>query len=312
MKSVKRAFLGTAFMGTAFLMVLGSYNTFSVDYSAFTKNDLDIKFSKRLDNITGEIIIGRMAASVPKWDKIAEPIKKESVKIKRVAKVERVIKKQVEKIEANQSAPAIVDADLELVDGFDGKAAFAGEFSGKVVVSDGVVQTISVNIPGKGQIEFMTIQEKMSGNVFQFEDSLTSELRTGMIFKRPDGSHMVTLTNDSQFSNMRLGLKSTASEELASDIDQSESAVEEANWNNNVKQDDSYAAIVAEDTKSLIKEEPKLSEVEIEKLELQDELEELRIQNEELQERQELLRAEQEYNQQAGGDQRPQGFTFQI
>jgi hypothetical protein len=67
MKTIKKALLGTAILGSVAFFGLGSFNSIVVDKNAFLKNDLNIKFAKRLDDMKGEITIGRMAASLPKW-----------------------------------------------------------------------------------------------------------------------------------------------------------------------------------------------------------------------------------------------------
>ena len=65
MRTLKRASIGTFIIASALMMVLGGYNSSIVDKSSFFRNDFGIKLAKRLDEIKGEITIGRMAASIP-------------------------------------------------------------------------------------------------------------------------------------------------------------------------------------------------------------------------------------------------------
>lgn len=232
MNVIKRTLLGTGLVGTAFMVVLASYNTMSIDYTAFTKNDLGIKFSKRLDNITGELVVGRMAASVRKWDAIATAP---------VAQVAKEIKKEVV-VEKSQPAPVVEESlSLELTAGFYNNKSLKdnGAFSGSAIVSNGVIESISVNLPNDEVVDVNTLKEPMVGNIFKYEDTATGEARTGLFYEVKKGTYMITLTNDSAYPNMRLELKTD-------DAIETQEVAENSNWNMG-NEKDAYAEIIKED-----------------------------------------------------------------
>jgi hypothetical protein len=307
MKTIKRAFFGTSVLGAAFILALGSYNTMSVDYSAFTKNDLGIKFSKRLDNITGEVVVGRMAASVPKWAALATaPVQNEVKKIKEVVKEKKIIENKIAEVEKSLPAPIVSeDLDLELTGGFYNKKALkGGEISGSASVVDGVLESIRVTMPDGNSIDINTSKEKMVGNVFQYEDTATAELRTGLFYKVKEGSYMVTLTNDSVYTNMRLELKADGGFENTQKL---------ANWNMGKEEgQDAYEKLVEEDAKA-----EQLAQAEPQGPTLQEQLDDLKLENERLKEEQQEAFAQNqvvdEFNEvEQDGNQEEGAYSFQF
>ncbi|MBT4792414.1 MAG: hypothetical protein HON90_12655 [Halobacteriovoraceae bacterium] len=213
MKSLKKAFYGTLFLGAIGFVVSGSMNSIVINKKAFLKNDLNIKFAKRLDDMKGEIVIGRMAASIPSW---RTPTK--SLTIKKEAPVKKAINKRAikiaNKIRAKQAitqtnnlpAAAIKSTQpLSLTGGFYNKKPLdqTASFSGNAKVTDGVIETLSVTLPD-GESFSVNSNIRMVGNVFEYEDSNTREMRSGLFYVVKKGHYMVTLTDDSSFSGMRL------------------------------------------------------------------------------------------------------------
>lgn len=222
MKALKRA-LFTTTIGASFLMLaIGGYNSAIVDHSAFFKNDLGIKLAKRLDEIKGEIVIGRMAASLPSFQKKSKTlIKKQTAKI---LKKKKAVKKEVVK---NIPAPVVnEDLELSLTGGFYNKKSLDqqnNDFSGVAIVNDGVIEEISVSLPGGGSFSINT-NERMVGNVFSYEDTGTRERKSALFYKVKTGVYMVTLTDDTQYPGLRLEFKADNVQELEEGI------VDSANW----------------------------------------------------------------------------------
>lgn len=245
MKALKKA-LFTTTIGAIFMMLaLGGYNSALIDPSAFVKNDLGIKLAKRLDEIRGEITIGRVAASIPTFKPKAKPvIKKQVAKLvkKKVVKKKKVQKKK--EVAANIPAPVVNEnLELSLTGGFHNKKALdaESEFSGSAVVRDGVVEEISVSLPG-GQSFTINTNERMVGNVFQYEDTGTRERKSALFYKVKKGQYMVTLTDDTQFPGLRLEFRADNIQDLTEDIaDNSNWALNKQNPNNNENTEDEYA-----------------------------------------------------------------------
>jgi hypothetical protein len=311
MKILKRTFIGTGLLGTALMVVLASYNTMSVDYTAFTKNDLDIRFSKRLDNITGEIIIGRMAASIPKWNEIAtKSIGKEVIKIKNDVKIKKIIETKKEYVKTVQPAPVVAsNLDLELTGGFYNKKSLKdnGSFSGSAKVVNGVIESISLNLPNDESVDIHTSKDKMVGNVFQYEDTGTGENRTGLFYEVKKGTYMVTLTNDSVYPNMRLELKTD------SEIDNANLA-SKSNWAMD-EQEDEYAKIIKEDSQIAIAQTQGIAmtteeKAQEEKAAMQDQIDELKEQNQNFKEEQQAINDEIQFEGNNNIEQKPEGESY--
>jgi hypothetical protein len=219
MKALKKLALTTTCLSVLGVMFSGGYNSLVMSNDAFMEIDSGVKFVKRLDEVNGEVTIGRMAASAPvKSFAFETPVKKIEVK-KEVA--QEVIKKAAPRVAQVQKEvvvePAIRgDLDLSLSSVFHKKPLDKGTFSGSAKTVDGVIEEIYVNLPGGDQIEINT-RERMAGNVFQYEDSVTREMKSGMLYEVKKGTYMVTLTNDSKFAGTRLEFSSNNAQVAYSD-----------------------------------------------------------------------------------------------
>lgn len=217
MKALKQMSMGFIMAGVLGTVVLGSYNSIIVNNDAFMNKSAGIKFTKRLDEINGKIVIGRMAASSIPWTGLKKSEKKEEVKkkalIKKVVKVEKKLENKAEEVMSNPiPAPAInADLELSLSNVFHKKPLAKGSFSGSAKTVDGVIEEIYVNLPGGKRIEINT-RERMMGNVFQYEDTETREMKSAMFYEVKRGTYMITLTNDSQFAGTRLEFKANETE----------------------------------------------------------------------------------------------------
>jgi len=123
------------------------------------------------------------------------------------------VKKTAVKVATStKPAPAIkADLDLNLNNVFFKKPLKQGSFAGSAKAVDGIIEEIYVTMPDGRSIEINT-QERMTGNVFSYEDTETREMKSGMFYEVKKGTYMITLTNDSQFPGARLEFKANNAE----------------------------------------------------------------------------------------------------
>lgn len=204
-----QVFKKTSLTLTSFMIVataiLGVYNTAVVNNDPFVTT-AEVKFVKRLDEISGKISVGRLAASAASWvnlEKKEIPVKKEIAKVVETQMIKEVI-----------PAPAIKeDLNLTLNKAFFKEPLKEGTFIGSARTVDGVIEEVNVTLP-TGQVIHINTREKMIGNVFIYEDSYTREPRSGMFYEVKKGTYMITLTNDSQFAGTRLEFVAENGEEV--------------------------------------------------------------------------------------------------
>ena len=205
----------TGFMFT-FLMFMGIYNSVQVNSSSFMQQTTDIRFIKRLDEIKGKVTLGRMAASTVKWESLSDLKKIEENKDKPVIQKVETVSKVDESLAQNLIPEPAVDADLnmKLSNVFFKKPLKDGSFLGSAKTVDGVIEEVYVELPGGKIIEINT-RDRMVGNVFQYEDTVTRELKSGMFYEVKKGTYMITLTNDSEYAGLRLEFKAENNAEVA-------------------------------------------------------------------------------------------------
>ncbi len=213
MKALKKLSLTITSIATLGTVVLASYNSMVVNNDAFMSADSGIRFTKSLDEINGKVTIGRMAASSTPWTNFNKKAEKLVVKAKKKIAVKKVKKTAVKVAETStKPAPAIkADLDLNLNNVFFKKPLKQGSFAGSAKTVDGIIEEIYVTMPDGRSIEINT-QERMTGNVFSYEDTETREMKSGMFYEVKKGTYMITLTNDSQFPGARLEFKANNAE----------------------------------------------------------------------------------------------------
>jgi hypothetical protein len=248
MNALKRITVNTTTVAISGLLLMGFYNSVQMNSDAFMQTSTDIRFVKRLDEIKGTITIGRMAASAIKWESLSS--KKYKNKTKDILTLAAAASaKNVQKVAASSSVeqkkdvpePAISDdLDMNLSKAFFKKPLKPGSYSGSAKTVDGVIEEIYVSLPNGRNIEINT-RDRMVGNVFQYEDTQTRELKSGMFYEVKKGTYMITLTNDSQYAGMRLEFKAENNASVAYDVDYNEGI----NWGMNTQ--NSYEELTKED-----------------------------------------------------------------
>lgn len=262
MKSLKRTFAALGVFSTCMLVGLGSYNSYKFNSVSFLKNDFNIKFSKRLDEYYGKVTVGRLAASVPTW-------KTKTSDKALIEKVNRVVREKFKPLldkqkNAKKNAPAPTisqDLDLELTGGLYNKKPLKQglEFSGNAKVVDGVIEEINVSLPG-GKSFVINTSERMVGNVFQYEDTNTRELRSGLFYEVKKGTYMITLTDDSQYGGTRLEFKAPQNSEIKNNYGNTNWAMNQQN--DDYGQNDEYEKLRAEAEKEYQQNQPDNSQVD--------------------------------------------------
>ena len=240
MLTVKRVTFSVSTFGFAALVMMGLYNSLLIKNDSFMAYDSGVKFVKRLDELNGKVTVGRLAASTQKWSKLAPKKIVKKKQIKKVATIEAVVEEAEEELvePSNIPEPAIKgDLDLTVSNVFFKGPLKQGSFSGSARTVDGVIEEIFVSLPNGDQIEINT-RDRMVGNVFQYEDSVTRDIRSGMLYEVKPGTYMVTLTNDTKFKGARIEFTSQAGSEIAYSEDYYQST---QNWGmDNQNNQDTY------------------------------------------------------------------------
>jgi len=251
MKTIKKTAFWTTSMIAALFVVMGSFNSPVLDRTSFLKNDLNIQFAKRLDEVNGNIVEGRMAASIGntfKWKSLSKSlikptsIKEATAKVLKAQnkKVEKAAIEEVAKTETKERPTAAITKDLSLTltGGLYNKKALsdASQFSGSIRAANGVIEGIEVSLPDGREIDINTSNDEMNGNVFAYDDTETGEEKNGLLYKVKEGVYMVTLTNDSQYPGLRLEFKTDEEVELSI-------ANEESNWGLNDQNNENYEGV---------------------------------------------------------------------
>lgn len=189
-------------------MASGSYNTAVMNDASFMSAATDIKFAKRLDEIKGNVTFGRKAASI-NWQSIkpvvAEEAKEASEAIQAVAKAPVKEQQQVAIVDEVAEPTIKEDMSLTVSSVFYKGELKSGSFSGSAKTMDGVLEEIRVTMP-EGEPIVINTRERMQGNVFQYDDSLTGEPKSGLLYEVTEGNYMITLANDSRYPGVRINL----------------------------------------------------------------------------------------------------------
>lgn len=212
---MKRNFKNLFKIGSALsvvgLFALGSYNTFQVNVDSFML-DNEIKFVKRLDELNGHTVSGRLVAHNGNFKSLARPEKKELVKPMYVASEKKeAVKTAPQKIDKSQPEPAITkELNLELSKVFHpNKDLKNKKVTGSLQAYYGIIDSIDFNIEGVTSVSLSKVG-KLSGNVFEY--SFGDEVYTAMLYEQNKSTYMVTLTTGpKELQGLRLQFKSDGS-----------------------------------------------------------------------------------------------------
>lgn len=241
MKAFRQTLVILFFIGITAIGVQGIYNSNQMSHVALLKNDHGIKFTKRLDELNGEYVKGRYAASIPSasWENI-----KPKAEVKKVAAKKAVVKKEEpKKIVKFEPAPVIEELpDVQLTAALVNKKTLevGKDVEGSIVVADGFIKSLNISLPNGDPIEIET-HERMSGNVFMYYDHESGEEKSGLLYEVEKGKrYMVTLANHSLYPGARFefGVKEGTAE-LAYDQEYYDA---QESWNMNAQNEEDNIA----------------------------------------------------------------------
>ncbi len=202
--------------GVGGFLLMGMFNAFIL--SSHSELSGDLTFVRRLDEMYGITQPGRVLATNTNWEKVERPSLKEN---RDIAAVD-----QIKLEEPGSAIPE--DLDLDLVEVVNPKLWSSGltttDFSGKLETSSGTIESLSIALPNREEIEISFAE--MKGNVFQYDYS--GEIYSGMLYQVDPKSYMVTLTNGplegtrlrfvEEFTPEQVEIKETLKEEHNVDV----------------------------------------------------------------------------------------------
>lgn len=272
MKALKSLFIYSTILGSIGFFALSSMNSINSNEFSFKKNNLNIKFAKRIDEVHGKITIGRTAASIPKMQpmnkkvesKIVEKVaivkpakkyidmrdiiaRKDGANLRAFSGPSNVSDQAKLAQESNVPAPAVRDdLDLQLTGGLYGKQPLENgkDYNGSAKVVDGIIEEVYASFPDGRELKINT-GEKMVGNVFEYQDSETSELKSGLFYEVKKGTYMITLTDDTNFAGLRLEFQTQGGETFANDSEAQNWSLNKQNNNEELAQQESEDNIPA-------------------------------------------------------------------
>lgn len=158
--------------------VIGIYNAvvFNSDSSIS-----DVKFVKRLDEVYGVTTPGRKVASNVTWQKLE----------KKAVVENEVVADRIEVVETAPVATAAITKSLNLNLVQVENIKNANEFSGTIVTSNGVIDSLNIELP-EGKEIFLS-SANMNGNVFEYTQD--GEVRSGLFYQVEKNKYMITLSN---------------------------------------------------------------------------------------------------------------------
>lgn len=233
----------SALLGVGFV-VLGAYNSVMVNSDAFM-SDEGLPFVKRLDEIHGDVRVGRqmanaaLGATAPggRWINLASAVQ---------VQAEEAVTAEAD-APAENPAAITIELNLELTEVFNAKKYPQGtkEFAGSLAARDGVLESISVELP---QGEAFTVSSaQLIGNVFTYD--IDGEEFSGMMYQMDEQSYVVTLTNG-ELEGTRLKFTLPKEEEIGNNAQIAENN-DTHNMEEAVQAEESFAPVVNDDGSSM-------------------------------------------------------------
>jgi hypothetical protein len=175
-KNLKRI----VFAGIGGFVFLGLFNAFIINnHSDFS----DVTIVNELHEMDQVAKPGRVLATNSAWKKVE------------VIDVQNTVAMNTPPEQGQAPSAISEDLRLELVEVINVKLWSHGlpatEFSGDLETSNGTIESLSINLPGKEEISVSFAE--MSGNVFQYD--YAGEIYSGVLYQVDPKSFMITLTN---------------------------------------------------------------------------------------------------------------------
>lgn len=184
-----------AFAAFGFFVIVGTYNAVVINSESSISGN-DIKFVKRLDEMYGVTVPGRVVAASISWQKVKSAGTKREIPV--VQTVSRSYSApsapEVQPEEISQAAVQ-EELNLNLIEVINQKKYQAGlksdQFSGSLITNNGVIESLTVSLPNGEGVSVMF--SEMSGNVFEYDHD--GEKYAGMMYQVDQNAYKVTFSN---------------------------------------------------------------------------------------------------------------------
>lgn len=203
-----------------FFVGIGIYNSVVIN-SKSEITDSEMRFVKRLDEVYGVTVPGRMVATASHWQKISSKPNVSVVKNEaNVSAPQKSISAEISESasENPQDAAVLEELNLSLVEVINPKKWQNGlnnsQFNGSLLTNNGVIEGLNVSLPnGDGlSVSF----SELTGNVFEYD--IDGELYSGMMYQVDQSAYMVTLTNGPlEGTRLRFSAVQSEQEQLQND-----------------------------------------------------------------------------------------------
>lgn len=234
----KNKFMG--FLAFGLFVLTGTYNAVVINSESHLSGD-DVRFVKRLDELYGVTVPGRVVAAAKSWQKLTP----DQIAQFNEAKIQQNITTtaaapsiDTSSEPAAQSAAVQEELSLSLVEVINPKKWQAGlpntQFNGTLATNNGVIESLSVALPnGEGlDVSF----SEMTGNVFEYD--VDGEVYSGMMYQVDQHAYMVTLTNGPlEGTRLRFASEQPAVEQQEVQTNLANNGVEVGNFGNDSSQD---------------------------------------------------------------------------
>jgi hypothetical protein len=175
-----------AIFAFSLLAIVGTYNAVMINSESEISNSSNLA---RLDGMFGTVVEGRTPAVTTQWTKLTKPLTN-------VAAVKTEVKVDAPAIQEAPSQAAIQESlALKLVEVMNpkkwSKGVEASEFSGTIATNNGIIETLTANLPQGINIDISF--SEMTGNTFEYD--LNGQVYAGMMYQVDQGSYMITLSN---------------------------------------------------------------------------------------------------------------------
>ena len=175
-----------AIFAFSLMAIVGTYNAVMINSESQMSDSHNLK---RLDGMFGNVTPGRNPAVTTQWTKLTKSTVSVAA-IKSETKIENSATQEALPQAAIQDSLA-----LKLVEVMNPKKWNKGvkptEFTGTIATNNGIIETLSANLPEGINIEIAF--SEMTGNTFEYD--LNGEVYAGMMYQVDQGSYMITLSN---------------------------------------------------------------------------------------------------------------------
>lgn len=168
------------------MCLIGSYNAVMIKSESLLSSDSPFK---RLDEMYGEVKVGRQLAVATDWRKVA-PVQKKILKATKVDTASTPVT-----VVEESTAAISHELDLKLVEVINtkkwDKGVQSSSFSGSIITNNGIIENLTASLPEGLNVDISF--SEMTGNTFEYD--LNGEIYTGMMYQVDHSSYMITMTN---------------------------------------------------------------------------------------------------------------------